>query len=190
MADFTIVDVAKQPQNSTQTGLTPNLYFFKQSENAAITFDATTREVDAITMSTGNEAYAVRANIDEALANHALAGGTSDYGVQTLTFNIDQLTSANLKALQPYDNSTGLCCLVVLANGERLLYGIDFDTTNVSDDFCWCSKFNAGENASGTRGDSTTTTINRMNRTYSWNGRPPVFVDKALSLSTLTTAAA
>ena len=194
MADFTLSgDLSKQAQNHVQTGLNATLYFFLQSENASITFDASTREVDAITMSSGNEAYSFRANVDEALADFTMGGGSGTYGQQTLTFAIDGLTSENALKIEEYDKNTGLCALVVLANGKRLLFGVDFQKVdNSADDYNWVAKFNsAGANTSGTIADSSTTTTNRMQRTYIWNtNNSPVFVDTALSLSTLTTAAA
>lgn len=194
MADFTITDFSRGAQNSVQTGLAYDIYFFLQSEAHAstpFTFDATTREVTAITMATGNQAYKVEANIEEGLIDNPLSGGTGTFGVQTLTFALDGLTSANKKALDTYDKNTGLCALVILANGTRRLLGIDFDTTDSNDNWYFVPKFNAGGDTSGTISDSSTTVTNRKQRTYTWNANNTApYVSTSLDLSTLTTAAA
>lgn len=194
MADFTLSgDLGIQAQNYVQTGLNATLYFLLQSEVASISFDATTRTIDAITMTSTKEAYSFRANVDEALADFTMSAGTGTYGQQTLTFALDGLTAANALKIEEYDKNTGLCALVVLANGNRLLFGVDFQKVdNSSDDYNWVAKFNsAGANTSGTISDSSTTATNRLQRTYIWNtNNTPVFVDADVSLATLTTPAA
>ncbi len=191
MADFTISDRSRNAENSTQTGIAVDIYFFLQNENATITADATTREIDVITMNSTKEAVKVEANVDEALIDNPLNGGTGTYGTQTLTFSLDGLTSANKKALDYLDKNTGLCALVILSNGTRRLLGVDFDITDSNDNIYFVSKFNSGSDTSGTISDTSTTVTNRMQRTYTWNANNTApFVDTSLSLSTLTTPAA
>lgn len=188
MADFAIANKTLNAQNYLQTGLLNKIYFFLQNENASIAIDPATGQVEGVTMKSTKKAYSFIAEIDEGVASFPLAGGTGVYGTQTLTFSVDQLTPENRLALMQYDRNTGLCAIVQLANGQRLLFGIDADGTTTS--YRFCGKINAGENSSGTISETSTTVVNRMFRTYTWNSiNPPVFVETTLDLEALLTAA-
>lgn len=190
MADYTITDRSTPAQNYVQPGLTRDIYFFLQSELSSFAFDATTREITAITMASGKEAYKVEVQTDEASLITSKTGGGGTYNTSTLKFAFNGLTSANKKISDLLEKNTGLFALVILANGTRRLLGIDFDTTQTGSDWYPVPKMNGGEETTGTIQEGSNVSAIKSTFEFSWsaNNTPP-FVSTSLDLDVLTTAA-
>lgn len=188
MAD--LVDLGLQGNCDLASGIV-EAYFFKQSEVATITFDASTREVTGLAMSSTKEAYKVAFNEDEAQVNEDLLGGFGTGRNTVLNFTVFGQNGTIRTAIQGYDKTSCLAALVIYANGKRKLLGIDFDSTDSNDPYKWMPKQNGGGSTSGTVRDTGDIPTAKYTRNYTWYSRHEApFVSSAFDLSVFITPVA
>ena len=174
-----------------RTGI-KEVYFFKTNEVASITFDATSREATAITMSSTKQAYKVEIDDDESSLVSTMAGGFGSRTSSLLTVSIYKFSDSVREIVQSWDRNACLGAVVKLYNGSAVLLGYDFDSEDTNDVYKPVKKLNAsGSASSGLVTDTGETATPKYIRGYQWTTNyEPAFVDAAFDYSTFTTPAA
>lgn len=173
-----------------RTGI-KEVYLFKTSEVDSITFDATSREATAITMLTTKQGYKVEIDDDESSVVSTMAGGFGTRTASLLTLSIYKLNASVREIVQSWDRAACLGAIAILYNGERILLGYDFDSSDSNDVYKPVAKLNASGSAnSGLVTDAGETATPKILRGYQWttNYEPP-FVDASFDLATFITPA-
>lgn len=152
-----------------RTGI-KEIYIGKSTEVDTISFDATTREILAVTMkSGGKQGYKVEIDPEESNFDSPLLGGKGTRQTATLTLSIYQTGVSIREKVQSWDLSNCLFAIVRMQNGNDFLVGLSFDSTNANDPYQFVGKSNGGNDyMTGNIGDTGENATPKTMRTYSW----------------------
>lgn len=174
-----------------RTGI-KEVYFFKTTEVASVTIDATSREVTDITMTSTKQGYKVEIDDDE---SSFAVSGVSSYGnrvTNTLTSSIYKVNDTVRNLVQDWRANACLGAIVKLYNGSAILCGMEIDTNDSNDVYKWVKKLNSSyEVSSGLVTDSGETATPKYLIGFQWTTNYDLpFVDSSFDYATFTTAAA
>jgi len=163
-----LIGLVKSFDCDQRTGV-KEIYIGKYNEVASITFDASTREVATLVMSTGNKGYKIEVDEDETSLASTGNGSFGTRSTHLLQMSIYKVGKTVREIVQSMDLNSCMFAIVKYYNGKAFLVGCDLDSTNSDDPFDWRKKLNASSTeTSGIVTDTGETAVPKIIRGYQW----------------------
>lgn len=162
-----------------------SVYFVDSTKITNITFHETTRDITEITTSAANSLKVVHFDTDNAVLGSELVGGYGSLQTQTLTIENVGLSTTIQNAIAGWVKCSCVAGIAVLQNGQRMMFGLEFDSTSTSDDWSFKPKKNGGGFNTGTALDQDKTLKNITTFTFENIGNAPVLLATACDLTDL-----